>query len=118
MDFRLGPHLQWHLGGRWAASVGGGFALGLVTGDYSFDERIEYTAGGSANTSGRFSATELSYGGYAEALLYFRAEERSEIYLGVQYVNVGSVTFGGSGREATLNLGNGIFFAAGIHWIF
>lgn len=118
MDFRLGPNLQWHLGGRWAASVGGGFALGLVTGEYSFDETINYATGGSASNRGEFSSTEVVYGGYAEALLYFRAEERSEIYVGAQYVSLGDVTFSGGGRSARLSLGNGLCFAAGIHWIF
>jgi len=117
-DFRLGPNLQWHLGGRWAASVGGGVALGLVTGEYSFDESIAFASGGNASNQGAFSATEVVYGGYAEALLYFRAEERSELYIGAQYVTLGDVTFSGGGRQARLNLGNGIYFAAGIHWIF
>lgn len=118
MDFRLGPNLQWHLGGRWAASVGGGFALGLVTGEYSFDESIVFESGDDARNRGDFNATEVVYGGYAEALLYFRAEERSEIYLGVRYVSLGDATFSGGGREARLKLGNGLYFAAGIHWIF
>jgi len=118
MDFRFGPNLQWHLGGRWAASLGGGFAAGLVTGDYSFDERIEYSEGGAAATAGSFSETEFVYGGYAEALIYFRAEDRSEIYVGAQYVGLGDVTFSGNGREARLKLGNGLFISAGIHWIF
>ncbi len=118
MDFRLGPNLQWHLGGRWSASVGGGFALGLVTGDYSFDESIAYESGGTASNSGEFSSTELVYGGYAEALVYFRAEENSEIYVGARYVSMGDATFSGGGREVRLKLGNGLFLAAGIHWIF
>lgn len=117
-DFRLGPNLQWHLGGRWAASLGGGFALGLVNGEYSFDETIVFASGDTAENRGRFDATEVVYGGYAEALLYFRAEDRSEIYVGVQYVGLGDVTFTGGGREARLRLGSGLHLAAGIHWIF
>lgn len=118
MDFRLGPNLQWHLGGRWAASVGGGFALGLVTGNYSFDESLAYESGGTTSNSGTLSSTELVYGGYAEALVYFRAEENSEIYVGARYVSMGDATFSGGGREVRLKLGNGLFLAAGIHWIF
>ncbi len=118
MDFRLGPNLQWHLGGRWAASLGGGFALGLVTGDYSFDETIVFESGGTASNQGDFSSTEVVYGGYAEALIYFRAEERSEIYIGAQYVSLGDATFSGVGREARIKLGNGVYLTAGIHWIF
>lgn len=118
MDFRLGPNLQWHLGGRWAASVGGGFALGLVTGEYTYEETIVFESGGSPTNRGNFDATEVVYGGYAEAMLYFRAEERSEIYVGVQYVSLEDVTFSGGGREARLKLGNGLYLSAGIHWIF
>jgi hypothetical protein len=117
MDFRLGPNMQWHLGGRWAASLGGGFALGLVTGDYEFDERITY-GDSEASNRGKFGATEFLYGGYAEALLYFRAEENAEIYVGAQFVSMGDMVFSGGGREARVKLGSGIFLSAGIHWIF
>ena len=118
LDFRLGPNLQWHLGGRWAMSVAGGAVLRLVTGDYSFNEQIVFASGGVANNAGGFGATEFVYGGYGEAMLYYRTEEAAEIFVGAQYVSTGDMTFSGEGREARLKLGNGLFFTAGVHWIF
>lgn len=118
MNFRLGPNMQWHLGGRWAASLGGGLALGLATGDYSFSETLQYGAGGSASNSGSFGHTEWTMGGFAEALIYYRTDQSAELYLGAQYLSLGDATFSGGGRQATLLLGNGIMLAAGIHWIF
>lgn len=118
MNFRFGPNLQWHLGGRWAASLGGGLAMGLATGEYSFNEQVEYASGGSAASSGRFSNTEWVLGGYAEALLYYHTNESAELYVGAQYMSLGDVTFNGDGRQARLKLGNGLMIAAGIHWIF
>ncbi|HAV61346.1 MAG TPA: hypothetical protein DCY13_03170 [Verrucomicrobiales bacterium] len=117
-EFRLGPNMQWHLGGRWAASLGAGAAMGVVSGDFDFNERIDFAGGGFTTTRGGDSSTELVFGGWGEALLYYRTDQEAELYVGAQYSIMDDATFGGSGREARLKLGNGIRFLAGIHWIF
>lgn len=116
-DFRLGPNLQWHLGGRWAASLGGGVAMGLVSGEYTFNEQIEFNNGTTLNRGGE-SSTKLTFGGWGEGMIYWRSDQKAELYLGVQYSALGDATFGSGGREVRLKLGNGIRFLAGIHWIF
>ncbi len=117
-DLRLGPTLYWQLHPRVGVSVSGGPAVGLVRGDYRFNETDVFANGGIARNVGRFSKTETVYGGYANALALFRVEEHGEIFAGVQFMSLGDGKFSNAGREARLKLGAGLFFMVGINWPF
>src|SRR6266568_3426703 len=117
-DLRLGPTLYWQLHPRVGVSVSGGPAVGLVSGDYRFNETDVFANGGIARNVGRFSKTETVYGGYANALALFRVEEHGEIFAGVQFMSLGDGKFSNAGREARLKLGAGLFFMVGINWPF
>jgi len=115
---RLGPLLHWELHPRWAMSFSAGPAIGYVDGDLRFDETIVSPDGGNANNSGRTGGSDFVYGGYVSATLMFHVEEHGDIYVGVQYMPLGSATISGGGREARLDMSGGIYFSAGVNWPF
>jgi hypothetical protein len=111
---RLGPTLDWDLSRRVGLSLGAGPAVGIVSGDYKYNEVI--TAGGvSANNSGKIGGTDFVYGGYANALVMYHVVDHGDIYAGVQFMPMSNATIGGGGREGQLNLTGQLYFSVGIN---
>ena len=117
-NFRLGPTLHWELHRRLAAAISAGGALGIVSGDYLFDEKLVLADGGGAVNKGKMGMTDLVYGGYAAAVLMFHTNEKADLYVAAQYMTLGDSTISGGGRQARLNLGEGLYLAAGFNWMF
>jgi hypothetical protein len=114
---RLGPSLYWDLNKDFGLSVGVGPAVGIVSGSLKYNEMITTTT--SASSKGQVDATDLVYGGYANAmLLYHVPGENGDLYLGAQFMSLGNATISGGGRQGQLNLGGQIYITAGINWPF
>jgi hypothetical protein len=115
---RLGPSVYWDLNEHLGLSAGAGPAVGIVSGSYKFNETVN--AGDfSAQNKGKIDATDLVYGGYANAmLLYHVPGENGDLYLGAQFMSLGNATISGGGRQGQLNLGGQIYITAGINWPF
>ena len=81
---RLGPSFYWDLTEHIGMSLGAGPAVGIVSGDYKYDETI--TAGGiSARNAGQIGGTDLVYGGYVNAAVMYHVLDNADIYIGAQY---------------------------------
>jgi hypothetical protein len=119
---RLGPSVYWDLNEHLGLSASVGPALGIVSGDYKYDEIITATTINGTTTAhnrGRFGATDLVYGGYVNAtVMYHVPGENGDLYLGAQYMPMGDATFSGGGREGRLKLGGQVYITAGINWPF
>ena len=114
---RLGPTFYWDLTDHLSLSLGAGPAVGIVSGDYKYDEII--TAGGvSANNSGRIGGTDFVYGGYVNATVLCHVMDNGDIYAGVQFMPMSNATISGGGRMGRLNLGGQLYFSVGINWPF
>jgi len=114
---RLGPSFYWDLTEHVGMSLGAGPAVGIVSGDYKYDETI--TAGGiNARNTGRIGGTALVYGGYVNAAVMYHVRNDADIYIGVQYMPMGNATISGGGRQGRLNLGGQLYFSVGINWPF
>lgn len=116
-NFWLGPVVHWDLHPRLALDVSGGFALGIVSGDLEYKDRI----GGRKADSDSFDNDDTVYGGYASAVLYLHGEEFEvplDLYLGVQYRFLGDAQFDGGTREVDLDLSSGVYITTGINWSF
>src|SRR5262249_9808906 len=82
---RLGPTFDWDLGSHVDMQLGAGPALGVVDGEYSFDETI--TSGGiSSHSRGSFSSVGLQYGGYANATFNVHINQSVDFFVGAQYM--------------------------------
>ncbi|MGH7976758.1 MAG: hypothetical protein ACREC8_08845 [Limisphaerales bacterium] len=110
---RLGPTFYWDLGEHVGVSLGAGPALGVVSGDYKFDETID-----SARNKGSFGATDLVFGGYVSAMVMCHVVDNGDIYVGAQYMPMQNADFSSGGRQAQLNLGGQVYISAGINWPF
>lgn len=117
-NVRLGPTLWWELHPRWAVSVSGGAALGIVSGDYKFDETVVLADGGSTRNTGKIGATDVVYGGYVSAVAVYHAVANGDIFVGAQFMPLGDVLVRGGGRQARLHFGEGVYLSAGINWSF
>ena len=114
---RLGPSFYWDLNDYLGLSLGAGPAVGLVSGNYKYDEMI--TVGGiSSPNHGEFNSTQVTYGGYVDGTLMYHVINDADLYLSAQYMPMGSTTFSSAGREGKLNLGGQIYVSLGINWPF
>jgi hypothetical protein len=119
-SIRVGPSFYWDFNRYLGMSVGGGGAVGIVPGEYKYDETITTSAGSSQNT-GSFSKTDIVFGGDVNATLLFHTEDAYrpvDIYLGVSYMPMGSADFSSGGRDAHLNLQGQVYISAGVNWPF
>jgi hypothetical protein len=115
---KLGPTLFWDLSRYVGLQAGLGPAVGIVPGSLKFDETVLLPDGTTPHNSGKVSSTEVTFGGYVNALATFHVIKNADIYLGAQYLPLGNVSFGGNGRNADLKLIGQINFMAGINWPF
>jgi hypothetical protein len=117
---RLGPTVSFDLPENFAVMLGAGPAVGLVSGDYKFNEVIT-TAGTSTRNTGQFGAADFVFGGYANATLVYRFSDEGrngDIYIGAQYMPMGNADFNSGGREGRLNLEGQAYVSAGFSWPF
>ena len=114
---RLGPTFYWDLTDHLSLSLGAGPAVGIVSGDYKYDETV--TANNvSASNSGHIGGTDLVYGGYANAMVTCHVVDNGDIFAGAQFMPMSNATISGGGREGRLNLGGQLYFSVGINWPF
>jgi hypothetical protein len=114
---RLGPTFYWDLGEHVGMELGAGPAVGIVSGDYKYDETIT-AANVSAHNTGSFGTTDVTFGGYVNATFMYHVTDDADIYLGAQYMPMENADFSGGGRQAQLNLGGQVYISAGINWPF
>ena len=117
--FRFGPSLYWDFGKYAGMSLGAGPAVGVVSGNYKYNEIIT-ASGVSAHNSGEFGTTDMTFGGYVsgELMCHVQANGNADIYLGAQYMPMEDVTFSHGGREGKLNLSGQLYISVGINWPF
>ena len=116
---RLGPTFYWDLTEHVAGSVGAGPAVGLVSGDYKYDQTVA-VGPASTHNSGQISGTEMVYGGYVNGTLMYHVQANgdADIYVSAQFMPMTDATIGGGGREGRLNLGGQLYLSVGINWPF
>jgi len=115
---RLGPTLHWKFDRHFSATVSAGGALGIVDGEYKFDETLAFSDGSQASNRGSFGDTGVVYGGYVGAVLMYRTPEAADIYVSAHFISLSDWSISDPGRQAQLNLGGGVFLAVGINWSF
>jgi hypothetical protein len=117
-NLRVGPSLYYDLSANWAVSASAGGALGFVSGDYRYNEKLILADGTEVPNKGEIGMSEIVFGGYVNGMLLYHAEDNGDIYLGVQYMPMGDASVSGKGRHATLDLGGQVQITAGINWSF
>jgi hypothetical protein len=114
---RLGPTIYWDISDKFAAYFGAGPAVGLADGELQYNDVI--TVGStSAHSSGSVSATDFTFGYYVNGTVLYHITENADIYIGAQYMPMGSVNFNGAGRQSQLDLEGQLYISAGVHWPF
>jgi hypothetical protein len=114
---RLGPSFYWDLGEHVGMSLGAGPAVGLVSGNYKYNETITANGSNSQNT-GQFGATDFIYGGYVTAAFMYHVQDDADIYVAAQYMPMSSANFSSGGREGELDLKGQLYLSVGINWPF
>ena len=114
---KLGPSIFVDITHWLGFSASIGPAVGIVSGDLNYNETINYSSG-TSQSFGRVSNTDLTYGGYVNAMFTFHTVKNGDFYLGAQYMPMGRVSIGGANRQADLNLRGQVYVMAGINWPF
>jgi hypothetical protein len=114
---RLGPSFDWDLGSHVGMSLSAGPVLGVVSGEYSYNEIIN-SGGVSSRSSGSFDNVSVQYGGYFNATFTYHINESVDFYLGAQYMGMNDYQISGPGRTASLDLSSQVYLSAGISWPF
>ncbi len=113
---RLGPSFYWDLTENFGMSLGAGPAVGIVTGNYKYNETI--SSGVNARNFGEFNSTDVVYGGYVNGTLMYHVLDNADFYLSTQYMPLGDASFNRGGRSADLNLKGQVYISLGINWPF
>jgi len=116
--FRLGPTFFYDLSSRFGLSASVGPAVGLISEELKFNSLLTYADNTTGRVRGRFSDTDIVYGGYLSLMGTVHVEENGDLYLGVQYMPMSSSSFSKGGREATIDLSGQVYISLGVSWIF
>lgn len=114
---RLGPSFYWDLSQRIGMSLGAGPAVGMVSGDYKYNEVLTVNSV-SVQNNGRINGTDFVFGGYVNATLMYHLENHGDIYLGAQYMPMTDAKISGGGRSGDLDLNGQVYITLGINWPF
>ena len=114
---RLGPSMDWDLGDHVDMELSLGPVLGIIDGEYSYNENVTVN-GATANNTGSFDKLSFQYGGYVSATFNYHLSDSVDLYLGGQFISMDDYTISNGGREASLDLGAQLYISAGLNWPF
>ncbi len=117
-SIRLGPSFDWDLGEHVGMSLSAGPVLGVVSGEYSYNEVLTGSGISPAHNSGSFDSLQVEYGGYFNATFMYHITQSADFYVGAQYMTMTDYSISGGGRSARLDLGGQVYLSAGISWPF
>jgi len=118
---RLGATFYGDVAENIAVSVGVGPAIGLVSGNYHYDETIATASGTSVRNQGGFGSTEVVFGGYVNATVMYHFKDAgrdADVYLSAEYMPLSDATMSRQGREASLNMSGQLRLSIGLNWPF
>jgi hypothetical protein len=119
---RLGPSFYWDLTEHVGMSLGAGPAVGIVSGDYKYDETVNVNGLPTHPThnAGQIRGTDVVFGGYVNGTLMYhvQANGNADIFVSAQYMPMGDATISGGGRAGRLNFGGQLYVSVGINWPF
>ena len=116
--FRLGPYVDFPLGTNWNLSLSAGVAVGLVSADASWNERISINNTLVATSRGHGDDFSVLWGGYLGAKVSYRLSDHWSIEGGAQFQALGKYDESLGGRKVELDLGHAIFLVAGLSYSF
>jgi hypothetical protein len=115
---RLGPYFELPITKRFAARLGAGLAVAVVSSDFSFNETAAFASGPSVSRSGSNSNNDILAGGYFSGQLSYAVTERTSFFAGAQYQYLGKSSQSAAGGAAVLDLSHGIFVTLGVRLSF
>ncbi|MFO1476808.1 MAG: hypothetical protein U1F98_09170 [Verrucomicrobiota bacterium] len=116
---RLGPTVYWDMNSYVGFSASLGPAIGVVNGKLKWNETITtVSTGGTAQMTGQVNGTDVVYGGYVNAQVYWHVVKNGDLYLGAQFMPLTTATISGGGHQAELNFRGQVSVSGGFNWPF
>lgn len=112
--FRLGPYVDFPLTDKLSLHLSGGFALGVIDGNDSWQETL--TPGGT--TSGGGEDFDALWGYYLGANATWQINKRWSIEGGAQFQDIGRYNHSFQGRVVELDLSRSLFVEVGVGYSF
>ena len=117
-NVRLGPYLTWPLGDRFSVQLGAGLAVGVVSGEFSFTEKLAASGTVLATRTGSSDRTDALWGGYAGVQFTYRLAKHVEAFAGAQFQYLQDFKVQAGAKEAELGLGETVFVTTGVQFRF
>ena len=117
-SFRAGPYLDLPLDERWTISLSAGFAMGVIDGEYKFNQTVT-TVAGPRPQRGSGDNTDVLFGGYLSATIHCKINQDWGVFVGGQYLGLaGTYEVVARGQKIELDLTRTAFFSAGVTYSF
>ena len=116
-SFRLGPYLDLPIDTNWTFSISAGLALGVIDGQFHFDQRV--TTGVTTRQIGTGGNTDVLLGGFASASLRYAINDRWSLFASGQYLGLADrYSATARGQRIELDLTRTVFLALGVSYSF
>jgi hypothetical protein len=120
--FRLGPYVEYPLGGRGKVILTGGFAFALIDSRASWSQSLSVNSGAPTAYSGSGSKTGVAYGYYLGANLAYKVSKRWSAIAGVQWQDLSTFDYvvgsQPASREVQLDMSGSIYLLLGLSYSF
>jgi hypothetical protein len=117
-NFRFGPYIEVPLSKRVSFTLSGGLALMEVNSDFSYNETVTVSRGGSSEQQTSGSGNEWLVGGYVAGNFSVALSDSWALVAGAQFEDLGRYTQTLNGKQATLDLSKAIFVTVGLTYSF
>lgn len=114
---RLGPFLEFPLGGRLSLSLSGGLALLLVDGEFNYRQAVALPTG---PVSLQFDHADFDIlpGGYIAGTLTFDLSDSVGVFTSAQFQSGGHTALRADTKQANLNFDTSVFLVFGLSYRF
>lgn len=116
-SFRLGPYIDIPIDDKWSLSLSAGFAVGLIDGEFSFNE---LTTSGDSSTRlvGAGGNTDVVFGGYVSAGIHYAINEHWGVFITGQYMGLTPYSATANGQKVEIDLARTAFISLGVTYSF
>jgi hypothetical protein len=116
--FRVGPYFEYPLGHGFAAFANAGLNLVIGDMDFTYTETVSYNGSVRATRQDSGSETDFLVGAYVGAGFSYAIDEQWGVFAGAQFQTAGKSVTQEGGKEAVLDMSQGIVVTVGVSYSF
>jgi len=118
LAFKLGLYVEKPLSRSISLLLHGGGLVGIIDEGFTFNEAVSVPGLPAVTRRGSASEDSVVGGAYAGGMLLVRLSDSVGVFGGAQWQLLGKETLRAGGKEARIDLGDGIYVHGGVSWSF